>query len=147
MKRHLLPHTGQWLVDTRQLSTLLAHRTEKQTGQHLGLSTWRHLALGFIRYSIGETIIDSPDSIGIRPHDGSLEAITAQLMHHATTTQELIYSRTNATLPQLTLTEQERYIRFAKRWHDFIGLGADFTEFGRVYPQITLPQGDPTLYG
>lgn len=142
-KHHLLSHTGYKLVDTRRLTKLLSQRAEKEAGQQgLGLSTWRHLALGFIRYSLGETIIDSPESIGVRPHDGSDEAISAQLMHHAPITGEMVYARSGAILPQLTLTVQDRFVSFAKRWHDFLGLGANFSQFGSIYPQIPLPKGD-----
>lgn len=124
-------------VSSSQLAARMKMQTNRYIEQSIGLAHWRQIAQGFIRYSLNEEILDDPSE-----DDGDLgsnEGLGASQMHHSQRTGLLVYGRHSQQLANLTSTVQSRYIAFSQRWHAFIGLGVDFTQFGDIYPTIPLP--------
>lgn len=134
---------GDSAVPSNVLSSQLQLQTTRYLDQQLGIASWRQLAQGFIRYSMQEQILDDPDSVTDNDLDSN-EILGAGQMHHSRDTGLLVYGRHIHQLANITSTVQSRYIAFSQRWHDFIGLGQDFTQFGDIYPTIPLPLAQPT---
>jgi hypothetical protein len=129
-------------ISSRTLKDRLALRTQTILGHRIGLKSWRHLAQGFIRYGMQETLAFED---AIEDDLGTDEAIGASQMHHSVRTGQLIYGRTEGQLTHLTKDLQDIYIDFCHRWHQYIGVGSQFDLFWHLYPSITPPSFLPTM--
>lgn len=115
-------------MTSRQLKNRMHRNSERLISQGLGLKAWRHLAQGFIRYSLKEEILDNPAIFEIDAIDPD-EAIGASQMHHSSSTGLQVYGRQTTQFPKLRSTQQRLFIEFCQRWHSFIGLGPNFLAF------------------
>ena len=150
-RRHLLFYINESHLSSRQMTNRLRQRAEvylhrgersdeRASYHRLGLSKWRHLALGFIRYSMQEMILDDPHAVedGI---DTTTEGLVSGQMHHTRHTAQYLYAREQGRgLFGLPGIHQQAFVDFSQRWHEFLGVGKGFTPFWDVYPTIPLPQ-------